>query len=146
MTRTLTCLALLALAACSQESPAPSETATPVASPAATGTPAATPRQASLIPERFLGIWDVQGGNCEPGSDLRVEIAERGVTFYESHGAVTGVVIESPSSVVVDLAMQGEGDKWTVKRRFTLGEDGRTLTPEAVDDEQYTLIPRQRCN
>ena len=141
MHRALSLAPALALAACSQEAAAPTQSAEPAATPSAS----MSPRQASLIPERFLGIWDARGGNCDPNSDLRVEIAERGVTFYESHGAVTRVTVESPASVVVDLAMQGEGETWTVKRRFTLSEDGRSMTPAAVDGDQQALIPRQRC-
>lgn len=137
-------IAVIALAACSQAEPAPEDVVT--ASPAQTDTPAPTvASQAALVPDRFHGIWDAETGSCDPASDMRVEIAERGITFYESHGAVTAVTVESPEAIVADLAMQGEGEKWTMKRRFTLSNGDRTLTPEAVGEEQFEPMPLKRC-
>lgn len=135
-------LALLALAACSQPEPAPSETAS--ADPAAVPSPVPA-AQVAVVPDRFHGIWDAETGTCEPSSDMRTEIAERGITFYESHGAVTRVTVESPEVVTIDLAMQGEGESWTMRRRFTLSNGDRTLTPEAVGDEAFAPMPLKRC-
>ena len=137
-------LALLALAACSEGQPTPAETASPEPSAASTPSPAA-PARIARMPDRFHGIWDYEKGRCDPSSDLRVEIAERGITFYESHGAVTAVTVESPAAVVADLAMQGEGESWTMRRRFTLTNGDRTLTPEAVDGDRFEPMPLKRC-
>ena len=101
--------------------------------------------QLAVIPDRFQGIWDAETGSCDPSSDMRVEIAERGITFYESHGAVTALTVESPEAIVADLAMQGEGETWTMRRRFTLSNGDRTLMPEAVGDEQFEPMPLKRC-
>lgn len=140
-------LAVLALAACSQEAPAPSETARggPMAAAAAPSPAPTVPAQALQVPDRFHGIWDYEQGNCNPASDLRVEIAERGITFHESHGAVTAVSVESPDVILVELAMQGEGEKWTMRRRFTLSNGDGTLTPEAADGGQFQPMPLKRC-
>ncbi len=144
MRRSTLSLTLLALAACSQSEPEPAETAT--VAPKQTSTPTAAPLpRVAVMPDRFHGIWDYEKGTCDPASDLRVEIAERGITFYESHGAVTGLTVESPEAVVVDLAMEGEGEKWTIRRRFTLSNDDQTLTPEAVGEEPFEPMPLKRC-
>jgi len=144
MRRCIVPLALLALAACSRSEPAPTETAG--AAPARTAAPTATaPARIAAMPDRFQGIWDAETGTCDPASDLRVEIAERGITFYESHGALTALTVESPEAVVVELAMQGEGEKWTMRRRFTLSNGDRTLTAEAVDGEPFEPMPMKRC-
>lgn len=144
MRRSFLPLAVFALAACSQSEPAPGETAT--AAPTQTTAPAATPTaRMTVLPERFQGIWGDEKGGCDPASELRVEIAERGITFYESHGAVTALTLESPEAIVVDLAMQGEGEKWTMRRRFTLSNGDRTLTAGAVGEEPFEPMPLKRC-
>ena len=144
MRRAILQLAFVALAACSQSEPSPTETAS--AAPAGTATPTAPAPQVAVVPDRFQGIWDAETGTCDPASDLRVEISERGITFYESHGAVTAIAVESPDIVIVDLAMEGEGEKWTLRRRFTLSNGDRTLTPAAVDEsEQFEPMPLKRC-
>lgn len=136
--------AVLALSACSRGEPDPEPSGAPT--PADTAAPpAVAPAQTMLVPDRFHGIWDAQDGDCTPGSDMRTEVAERGITFYESHGAVTGVVVNAPDVITVDLAMQGEGETWTLRRRFTLSNNERTLTPTAVDDEPMTPMPLKRC-
>ena len=135
-------LAALALAACSQsdDTPAAEETAAP-----ARATPSATPVAANTVPEAFRGVWDFVDGTCNPASDLRVAIEERAFEFYESHGEVTGVTVESPTSIVVDLAMEGEGETWTMRRRFTLSNGGARLMPAAVDGEDFEPMPLKRC-
>ena len=146
MRRSILSLAVLALAACSQGEPAPAETGVPsqadTPAPPAASTPLA---QSLLVPDQFQGIWDYVKGTCDPSSDLRVEIAERGITFYESHGAVTALTVDSPEVIVVELAMQGEGEKWTMRRRFALTDDGQTLTPTAADGESFEPMPLKRC-
>lgn len=139
------CAATL-VAACSQSEAEPdvpdvAAQATPVAAPSS-ATPAA---QVAVVPDRFHGIWDAATANCDPASDTRVEIAERGITFYESHGAVTALTVESPESIAVDLAMQGEGEKWIMRHRFTLSDADRTLTPAALDGEDLAPLPLKRC-
>lgn len=141
----------LLVAACAGQEPEPAETAeaaatAPAQTPAATGaSPEISPPAAiAVIPERFHGIWDKAGGPCDPASVTRTEIAERGVTFYESHGAVTALAIDSPEKITVDLAMQGEGEKWTLKRSFTLSGDSTVLTPSG-GSQPGAFHPLRRC-
>ena len=145
-------LAFLALAACSQQAEDPSEpageqTARPVEADGGIGDGAVAPAPVVTeeIPQAFLGVWDYVEGNCDPASDLRVEISPRSMQFYESHGEVTRAEVDSPRRIVVSLAMEGEGEKWQMARMFTLSDDGKTLTPESVDEEQFEPMPLKKC-
>lgn len=150
MTRFLISLAAigLMLSACSQPTPPPDEDSTraaSVGSPSPTATPIASSGTATAIPERFRGVWDNAGGSCNPASDLRMEIGAVSIEFYESLGTVTGVTVESPDSIVVDLAMEGEGERWTRKNRYVLSEGGTTLTPSDLGATPAAPMPRKRC-
>ena len=96
------------------------------------------------MPPQFHGIWDYVEGSCEPASDMRTEIAERGITFYESHGVLTALTVESPERITVTLAMKGEGEKWTTTRTFTLSRNGTILTPTGGGDTGPPM-PLKRC-
>ena len=89
--------------------------------------------------------WDYVEGSCDPASDMRVEIGPKTMQFYESHGDVTGVEVGSPQDIVVSLAMEGEGETWDMARRFTLSDDGRTLTPAPVGEERFEPMPLKKC-
>lgn len=148
-----TALMLALLPACAEraEAPAPEADATPVTAgdsptPApGSATAGASPSAAlALVPARFHGIWDAADAPCDPATDMRVEIAERGITFYESHGAVTALSAPVPDRITVELAMQGEGEKWTTTRTFTLNADGTRLTPSGGGDTGPPM-PLKRC-
>ena len=108
-------------------------------------TPAPASSRALAIPERFRGVWDDAKGKCNATSEMRLKIGAVSVEFYESLGAVTGVAVESPDSIVVDLAMEGEGERWETKTRYTLSDDGTKLTPVAMSQERGPAIPRKKC-
>lgn len=99
------------------------------------------------IPARFQGVWDYEGGTCSPESDLRLEISDRDITFYESYGAVSGIG-QDGEDAIADLVMEGEGDSWVQPTRLSLVEtsDGIRLhlsdgaEPKVPDD-----MPRKRC-
>lgn len=134
-------LTALALTACSQRenSAAPEAAETPSA-PAP-----ATSAMAGIVPAPFLGVWEYVKGTCDSASDLRIEIKPNAIEFYESHGDITKVTVESPQAVVLDLAMDGEGETWTMSRRFILSKGGETLTPTGMDDEDFEPMPLKRC-
>ena len=99
-----------------------------------------------MIPTRFRGVWDKAQGTCTPASDLRMEIRAGEIEFYESLGEVTSVEAESPDSIIVSLAMNGEGETWTVTSRYVLSDDGAIMTPyETENNPRYQPIPRKRC-
>ena len=137
------------LAACSQPAPrVPEEASATADSPAAAPppTPAIAPPTAAAIPEQFRGVWDNAEGTCMASSDLRMEIGAVSIEFYESLGTVTGVTIESPDAIVVDLAMEGEGERWTVQNRLTLSANGQRLTPSDTQAGKGQPMPRKRCD
>lgn len=138
----------LVLTACQQQpaaSPDTSGSGVTTAPPTAAPTPTAAPNTTVAIPERFRGVWDNEAGSCDTTSDLRLEIGADRIEFYESLGTVGTVTIESPDSILVDLAMEGEGEKWAVQNRYRLSNDGKTLTPSAAKDDSVPPIPRKRC-
>lgn len=144
---------LLVLAACSGGSddagdPAPDETMMPVEPDGGIGDGAGPPQPviADEIPADFRGVWDYVEGTCSRGSDLRVNIGPKSMQFYESHGEVVRIEVDSPKVIVVTLAMEGEGEEWQMNRMFTLSDDGQTLTPTAVDEDQFEPMPLKKCS
>lgn len=136
-------IAALALLACSQ-----GEDATPPEAGKTTEAPApapSSPAAVQTVPAAFLGVWDYVKGTCDPASDLRIEIKPAAIEFYESHGDITRIAVESPEAVVLDLAMEGEGEKWTMQRRLTLSNDGEMLTPTGIEDDGFEPMPLKRC-
>lgn len=132
----------LALAACSGEADAPPDGADVDA--AGVEAPMYMP---VVIPTQFKGVWDYVEGACLPESDLRMEIGSDEILFYESMGKLTGIELEGENSIVLILAMEGEGERWEQKLRLSFGEDGKTLMPQFFDgDRVYDPMRRQRCN
>jgi hypothetical protein len=138
------------LAACGQ----PSSKAAPEA-PATSATPAepdgAPPLDPAIaageIPARFHGVWDAVTGTCDPASELRVEIAARRITFYESVGNVSGVGSEGDDAIA-DLVMEGEGNAWIQPTRLSLAttpEGERLSLSDALAPEDPADPLRKRC-
>lgn len=106
--------------------------------------PSAAP--ASLvIPAGFLGVWDYEGGICDPESDMRVEIDEDTMSFYESSGTVQSVRDEAGITMVT-LAMSGEGGEYsdTIGLRFTDGGT-RLMVINSEYPERAPNELRMRC-
>ena len=149
----------LALAACSQaetatdnamaadeQAAAPSVQAAPqeVGETKADAQPVADAQPLPEIPAQFLGVWDYVEGSCAPESDMRLEITQTQLVFYESVGDIRSFQTEG-DTLRVDLAMTGEGERWRALRQLTIHEDGTLhvvdgATPDAVDE-----TPRKRC-
>ncbi|EAQ27989.1 hypothetical protein NAP1_10358 [Erythrobacter sp. NAP1] len=102
---------------------------------------------ANRIPTRFHGAWDYVGGTCDLASDMRMEISGSEILFYESVGIVTAAEAAG-DAVIVDLAMEGEGETWQQRTQLMIegqGSDERLLTsdgdlPPTVDEH-----PSKRC-
>lgn len=148
----LAAAAALALAACSRsEAPSGSAGMSEASQSAAASTsapadaPSAPPRPSasagSTIPEALRGEWASSAAECGRADEGRLRIGPDAVTFYESEGAVTRVVMQNAREASVELRLSGEGETWTDARRFRLSEDGRTLT----DLSGPTPFPRVRC-
>ncbi|RJY09825.1 hypothetical protein D6201_11070 [Aurantiacibacter aquimixticola] len=155
-------MVILPLAACSQDAEAPvdsevaptsadddevlSQGETSLADETDEGPTRAAVRLVPGIPAPFTGVWDYADGNCDAMSDLRMEIEPQMITFYESMGEVQQVAVESRDTIVVDLNMEGEGERWSESTRFTLEDDGERLIPTDADGEQrWDPMPRKRC-
>lgn len=98
-----------------------------------------------MIPVEFLGVWDARTGTCNPASDLRLDIGEDSITFYESVGAVESVR-DDAGTTMVTLAMEGEGERWTQTIGLRLADAGTSLmviNPERPGDAEATM--RRRC-
>lgn len=121
--------------------PAPRSQASPATPPtnADAGSPAAP------IPETLIGVWDYEQGTCDPASDMRLAISQDRFEFYESVGQVESVRKDG-DAIVVDLAMEGEGETWEQSVRLLLRDDGQRLhiteADAAADVDDY---PRKRC-
>ena len=149
----------LALAACSQDEVAPvdndlvveNEGETEVRSvadeadsgPTRAGDDGTAP---GAIPTAFHGVWDFAEGTCDRASDLRLDVGARRIEFYESVGQVTGVRAQDDGAIIVDLAMEGEGETWEQSSRLEIADDGKTLTfDDAADPENSRYSIRKRC-
>lgn len=103
----------------------------------------------TAIPAQFHGIWDNEDGNCNPASDLRMEISGNGIGFYESMGKLNAVKAAEDGGLSVDLAMEGEGETWTNTIGLTLsgeGADERLLVQYQGEGEPpQTPLKLKRC-
>lgn len=156
--------AILALAACSSE-PEPQETAddfadrigagqplAPDATPTSSLNPAPKAPMAKLgapkpVPARFQGSWDFVDGDCSAQSELRIRVGTNSVQFYESTGVVNGFEQPEDNTVILNLAMEGEGEKWEERFRLSLVEGGKFL--EASEQSGYgagQAMRRKRCD
>ena len=98
------------------------------------------------IPERFHGVWGAIDGNCDPGSDLRLKISAKKLTYYESVGDVLAAHVTPDGQLNVELEMTGEGETW---RRSVIiafwGSEDRLLLVDKGETEQDLTNYRRRC-
>ena len=125
-----------ALAESSDEQPAEAVAEEAVAAPAAAE---------GAIPAQFVGVWDYIEGTCDPASDMRLEIAQERLIFYESVGQVRSAQAEG-DTLRVDLAMSGEGETWRDQLQFTLMDDGTLHRVDAAAPDAVDEYPRKRCD
>ena len=145
MKRTVPVLALALLAACSgqdgaQDAPAGDANSAPSAEASATAALALTE-----IPAAFLGYWDYVEGKCANWSAAQLTIEPRRLQFYESSGDVTAVRQPDATTIVVTMAMTGEGDSWTEETTFRLLDGGRVLESSFTGPDAGEPFRRKRC-
>ncbi|WP_152435466.1 hypothetical protein [Erythrobacter sp. THAF29] len=132
--------------------PQPTETPIPVEPDGGIGDGAGPPEDAAAlaagtIPARFHGVWDYEEGNCDPASDMRMEVSDSEMLFYESIGRVTDVKAEG-DDLIVSLDMEGEGETWQQKTRFSLvgeGEAQRLHVSDGEKPKETDEYPSKRC-
>ena len=98
------------------------------------------------IPERFRGVWDYEGGTCDPASDLRTQISGDQIRFYESTGEVVSVELDGDKAIV-ELAMTGEGESWTQTSALihSAGSDTLIFQADASAVNPDVTNNRKRC-
>ncbi|MCK0127400.1 hypothetical protein [Erythrobacter sp. F6033] len=102
---------------------------------------------AAIIPVRFQGVWDYEGGTCALESDLRMEVSADEILFYESIGTVNAVSADGEDTIVT-LAVEGEGETWEQSTRFSLmgeGDDLRLHTSDGEQPKQADEYPSKKC-
>ncbi|TKD51245.1 hypothetical protein [Sphingomonas baiyangensis] len=118
--------------------PQPAPVATPQPSPMPSPGPSASPEPVTAlpgspgarlaeIPVAFHGVWAGDGTRCARSSDLRLEVAANGLTFYESFARPIAITRAAGRAIDVELELSGEGEVWRERQTLTLGEDNRTL-------------------
>jgi hypothetical protein len=137
------------LAACSGQDSAPDTPADDAAvQPDAAATdaaPSAAPSALTEIPPAFLGDWDYVDGQCYNSSDAQLTVEPRRLQFYESSGNVTAVRQTDPSTIVVSMAMTGEGQSWTEETTFRLLDGGQVLESSFTGPDAGEPFRRKRC-
>ena len=126
----------MVLAACSNE---PAET--PEVPLAEEPAPAIVTAQSRTIPMAFRGVWDAPGSGCDPASQMRLEVTDDRLVFYESVGTVTAVEQVATNTVTLQLDMTGEGESWSSSETLRLTDDGAQLTMERAAGEAVVRAP-----
>ena len=112
------------------------------AAPSASEAQASAPTPLVAIPAPFLGRWDASAAACVgAGSEMRLLVAPDGLRFHESHARVEAVRAAGAEAVAVDLAFEGEGERWSETRTLRLLPDGG-LALEAKEG----IAKRVRCD
>ncbi|MCX7285882.1 MAG: hypothetical protein NTX28_17910 [Novosphingobium sp.] len=140
----------LALAACSDPSPAPDATATPsmapivseseaLAPPVAPGASAsaAAPTEASF-PMAMRGRWGMNAADCDPArADNKglMTVGPNSVKFYESVGEIGVVAERSDTLVRATFDFEGEGMQWQRDARYELADGGKVLILTEYGDD-----------
>ena len=156
--------AALGLAACNPAQPEAGKETSPVTEPAPladtdTAKPSvaeevteestdASSSEPSLIPAAYQGVWDYEGGTCSPESDMRMAVTETDITYYESYGKVTGTRPDG-DDLIVDLAMEGEGQQWSESQRLAIvgtGTARRIHVTNGDEPKAPDAYPRKSCS
>ena len=138
---------LLALAACD----APADTVAaqvPATPPAETPPPLDPAIAAGEIPQRYHGVWDTEGGSCNPASEHWISVSARRITFHDSVGNAAGIGNDGHDPIV-DLVMEGAAPMTleSVKLHLTAagGREALLLLP-GYDEPKGRPLARFRCS
>lgn len=134
----------LALAACSPRTPSADTAATtpePPTLPVPAHAEVPPDDMLAAIPESFLGTWDTASDHCGQDRDLAIDIEPQRIVYHESAGRVQQVQRPDEATIIVDLAMEGEGEHWQARKRYALSADGNSLR----DTELQPPLERVRC-
>lgn len=126
-------VAALCLAACSPQSDNTDSASASVSETASAVIPSsAAPAApvAATLPAAFVGKWDAPPKPCSTSyrAEMQLDVTPTDLSYFESGGKVKSVKVNSPTDVVADLAMSGEGETWEKSIHMVLSGDGKTLT------------------
>ena len=94
----------------------------------------------TVIPEKFLGVWDAAVADCKTSRDMKLTITPTAVRYWESSGDLIAVKIVSADDITVNVLMTGEGETWRETSHMALSDGGNTLI---IDDGKGGV--RVRC-
>ena len=94
------------------------------------------------VPDQFRGKWAGSPAKCGVSSESSLAIYADRVNFYEGRGRVVAVTVVSEKEIEIVLESSGEGEVRRSMRRFSLSEDGHSLTD--VTMQKYPIV-RVRC-
>ena len=95
------------------------------------------------VPEHFRGTWASSVKDCDAiGAESKLTIGETGIDFYESRGRILAIATEGTNELGLLMELTGEGKTWLDARKFTLSQDGQTLTYDTGGE--HTVV-RMRC-
>ena len=80
----------------------------------------------AVVPERFRGVWASSANSCAADDDLKMQLAARHVSLWESSGPIRAVVARS-DEIAITAELSGEGQTWLWVSTFRLSSDGLTL-------------------
>lgn len=147
LSKTLAPALLTMLAACSAEEPAPqAEEQEPAVQASAPASPPPGPAVLTEVPAAFQGYWDGVDGQCATWSDAQLTIKPDSLIFYESMGEVTAVRQPDAETIVVSMAMSGEGDSWTEETTYRLLDGGTVLESNFTEADGGEPFRRKRCD
>ncbi len=90
------------------------------------------------IPSRYLGHWSGNADSCSSETDdLKLEIDNEKVTYWESQGTVKAAVVGRRGELAVILEMKGEGETWLSTAILEISSDGKRLTDSSNELVRY---------
>ena len=89
--------------------------------------------------------WDALDGDCSLSSELRIEIGATTLGFYEARGEVTDIMTDGADAIIAGMAMEGEGERWTLTRRFALDGSDRLIPSPVGEEAGFEPMTLKRC-
>lgn len=136
------------LAACSPQADKSTDSASAPVSEAASASVSSAAETSSAVtvaelPAGFVGKWDAPPRPCSTSyrAEMQLDVTPTALSFFESGGTIKNVKVNSPTDVVADVAMSGEGETWERSMRMALTDNGKTLT---IDEGKGGV--RVRCS
>ena len=94
------------------------------------------------VPEQFVGTWEPDPELCEKDrSDLVLQIEPTRITYHESSGPLSAIVVRGRDELAVVAELTDEGESWLSSSKFRLTPDGKLVQHTDYGQEHA----RYRC-